>query len=377
MKAHKQAYDYFLRTHAVDPSDPLVEEIGRVYASTHEGKEAPPGAVRHILWRLLFEKGRFPTLDVATMDWYRRTDEVVKKKMTGLRHPWKKARAAWLYPGKREYWLGSQRMMRWTNETLDEYLALPEIKDHSTHVIVCCSTGKRPHMREEPFNALRDPDRVREVLDRIKSADKAPIAWLMSQEFFKQTLEGNYRRLIDQLRETAALVQDIGCSFIVPFRELGEIYGGKDLDKRNCMFRAMRKGAPDLPVAVHERGLVEIPVSDFADVDGDCISLLQTSFRCPTGGRDRPRDRVTSPDGGHVYDGACGFVRANGDRMHNWQIAGRMERHTNAVGEHSIPHVFDTQPWQPTRSFASAQRRGKRLLKHGAAFDLSGAAKAD
>jgi hypothetical protein len=370
-------YQYFRRTHPIHRADPLTKLIAERYRDTHDGAEPKDPAIRHVLWRLMFERSRFPTLEQATAQWQAHADNQTAATMgAGLRHDWRKARAAWLYPGTRKYWLASQRMMRWPNATIDAYLDLPMIKQHTTHVIVCCSTGKRPEMLEEPFNALKHPDRMKEVFEKIINADKAPIAWLMSQEFFKQELRGNHKKLLDQLRYTAELVQDVGCAFMVGFRELGEIYGHNDLDKRSAMMKAMRRGAPDIPVAVHERGLVEIPVSDFQHVDGDCISLLQTSFRCPTGGDNKPKDRVTSPSGHHVYDGAAGFIQANHDRMKKWEQQGRMERHTNAVGEHSIPSVFPGQPWKPTRSFASAQKRGAKLLKHGAAFDLSGAAKA-
>ena len=55
-------------------------------------------------------------------------------------------------------------------------------------------------------------------------------------------------------------------------------------------------------------------------------------------------------------------------------VGTQIERHTNAVGEHSIPLVYATQPWKPPRTLAEAQVRGKMLLKNGAAFDLSAGA---
>jgi hypothetical protein len=292
----------------------------------------------------------------------------------GLRHDWHKARGTWLYPGDRSLWLASHRMMTWNNDKIDEYLRQPEIKIHSDHVVICCSTGTRNGLLERPFNALKDPDRVREVFQRVIAADKAPVAWLMSQEFFIQELERNHAKLLDQLEHTAELIHDL-CNFAVPFRELGDIYSGRFMKERNQMFRAMRKGAPDLPLAEHERGLVEIPVDDFAGVGGDVISLLQTSFKTPTGGKGRPEDQVTSPGGSHTYDGAAEFIQRNGDRMTKWQLAGRLERHTNAVGEHSIPFVYAGQPWKPYRDLPDAQERGKVLLQHGASFDLSSGAK--
>lgn len=289
----------------------------------------------------------------------------------GLLHDWKKAQGTWLYPGNQEFWLASQRMMTWDNNKIDRYLRLEEIATHSTHVIICCSTGIRPTLHETPFNALHYPDRVREVFERVIRADKAPIAWLTSQEFFQQDLQGNHAKLVDQLKATAELVADL-CHFAVPMRELGDVYGGSQMAQRNALFRAIRQGAPQLPVACHERALEQIPVDDFAGVDGDVISLLQTGFDTPTGGHNRPQDEVSA--GNHTYDGAVGFVSQNARRMAGWQAAGRLERHTNAVGEHSIPDVYAGQPWQPTRTLDNARRRGKILLQHGAQFDLSSGA---
>jgi len=100
------------------------------------------------------------------------------------------------------------------------------------------------------------------------------------------------------------------------------------------------------------------------------ISGLQTGFGTPTGGRGRAEDRVEQ--GNHSYDGAVDFLRQNGDRMREWQQKGRMERHTNAVFEHSLPLVYRGQSWGPTRTIEQARERGATLLKHGRVeFDLS------
>ena len=316
-----------------------------------------------------------PTLDDYAI-WLRDRYEVddncpPEEPKDGLLHDWKTARATWLYPGDQEFWLASQRMMTWDNNKIDRYLKQEAIASHSTHVIICCSTGIRPEVQETPFNALKNEDRVREIFERVIRADKAPIAWLMSQEFCQQDLHGNHTKLLDQLKGTAALVQDL-CHFAVPMRELGDIYGGSQMSQRNDLFRSIRKGAPHLPVACHERALEQIPVDDFNGVDGDVISLLQTGFDTPTGGQNRPEDRVTG--GNHTYDGAAGFVSENSMRMARWQSSGRLERHTNAVGEHSIPDIYAGQPWKPTRTLDNARKRGKILLEHGAAFDLSAGA---
>lgn len=367
-------YHYFTRSHQINRDDPVVQEIIRHYRNTHLGAEPKDGPIRHILWRVLHERHRWPTLDAALSDWYSGPVKPPKPGEKGLRHSWKRARGTWLYPGHRDVWLSSQRMMTWTMGQIDAYLSTPEVVKHSTHVVICCSTGRRHHMLEKPFNALKHEDHLRRVFQKVIDADKAPVAWLMSQEFFTQELRGNHRKLLEQLEHTAALVQDMA-SFCVPMRELGEIYGGGQLKKRNEMFQAMRKGAPKLPLACHERPMTEITVKDFRGVSGDVISLLQCGFWSPTGGMGREQDSISV--GRHNYDGCADLVRRNNERMSKWQSKGHMERHTNAVGEHSIPFVFTGQPWQPTRDLGDAQRRGRRLLKAGAAFDLNSGATLD
>mgnify|MGYP005812889973 CR=1 FL=1 len=293
-------------------------------------------------------------------------------KGNGLRHDWRKARGTWLYPGDRTYWLASHRMMTWNEAKLDAYLALPEIATHSDHVVICCNTGSRAAIGERPFDALKNEQFVRAVFQRVIDADKAPVAFLFSHEFYTQELRKDFTKLLEYVENTMGLVADL-CSFAVPTHELGEVFSGRFMRERNQLFRAMRKAAPQLPLAEHERPLVEIPVADFHNVGGDVISLLQTGFKTPVGGRSRPQDIVTSPSGEHSYDGACGFIAANKRRMDRY-VGTQIERHTNAVGEHSIPLVYATQPWKPPRTLAEAKVRGRMLLHNGAAFDLSAGA---
>ena len=293
-------------------------------------------------------------------------------KGNGLRHDWRTARGTWLYPGDRTYWLASHRMMTWNEAKLDAYLALPEIATHSDHVVICCNTGSRAAIGERPFDALKNEQFVRAVFQRVIDADKAPVAFLFSHEFYTQELKKDIPKLLEHVENTMSLVADL-CSFAVPTHELGEVFSGRFMRERNQLFRAMRKAAPQLPLAEHERPLVEIPVADFHNVGGDVISLLQTGFKTPVGGRSRPQDIVTSPSGEHSYDGACGFIAANKRRMDRY-VGTQIERHTNAVGEHSIPLVYATQPWKPPRTLAEAKVRGRMLLHDGAAFDLSAGA---
>ena len=286
----------------------------------------------------------------------------------GLRHDWRTATAAWLYPGDPSYWIASHRMMLWDSQKIARYLALPEIAP-TTHVMICLNTGKRREVFEKPFDGLRHPDTVREVFQQVIEADKAPIAFCVSQEFFVQALDGIHRKLLEYLEESTRLVADL-CHMALPMRELGDIYGGREMDKRNDLFKAMRKGAPNLPLAEHERSLEQIPVSDFRDVGGTIISGLQTGFGTPTGGENRPADQITHGD--HTYDGACGFIASNKERMDHYVTSRHiLESHVNAVFEHSLPRVYAGQMWKPTRTLAHAQARGKKLLQHGAAFDLS------
>ena len=284
----------------------------------------------------------------------------------GLRHDWRHARAAWLYPGD-ENWLASHRMMTWTSDRIQQYLDHPDVCDQ-THVIVCCNTGTRTILNEKPFDGLKNPDKVRTVFQQIIENDKAPICWVMSQEFFIQILNRSHKKLLDYLKVTCEMVADVS-QIVVPFREIGDIYDGHHMAERNEIFKEMRRGAPHLPLACHERSMEQIPVDDFKGISGDVISGLQTGFGTPTGGNNNPSDRIMHGD--YTYDGAAGFVKNNSERMAGWQEKGRMERHTNAVFEHSIPLIYEGQPWKPARNIEDAQKRGKILLQHGAEFDLS------
>ena len=65
---HHDGYGYFLRTVPLVPDDPLIRAINERHLLTI-GTAAPDETVRHILWRLFFERDRFPTLKEATADW--------------------------------------------------------------------------------------------------------------------------------------------------------------------------------------------------------------------------------------------------------------------------------------------------------------------
>ena len=262
-------------------------------------------------------------------------------------------------------------MCRWGNRKIDAYLDHEDIRPTS-HVIICPNTGQRTATREKPFNALKNSkseSRVREVFKRVINHGKAPILWCMSQEFFIQTLDGNHQKLLEHLKATVELVADL-CHFAVPMRELGDIYSGRHMTERYQMFKAMRAGAPTLPLAEHERPMTEIPVDDWRDVGGTVISGVQTGFWSRTGGHNLQEDLIVH--GGHPYDGAAGFIQSNANRMQRY-VNDRhiLESHVNALFEHSLPLVYSHQTWKPTRTLAEAKARGRVLLQHGAAFDLS------
>lgn len=291
--------------------------------------------------------------------------------LNGLRHDWKRATAVWLYPGLAKYWIASHRMCQWDAEKIDEYLSHPDIRD-TTHVIICPNTAERVSTNEHTFDGLKsaaNEQQVRAVFEQVIAADKAPILWCMSQEFFIQVLNRKHHRLLEYLQETCALLSDL-CHFAVPMRELGDIYGGRNMTERNEMFKAMRKGAPSLPLAEHERAMEQIPVDDFRDVGGTIISGLQTGFRTPVGGQNRQQDQVVQ--GNHTYDGAADFIQSNANRMQRYVNDGHiLEAHVNALFEHSLPLVYPDQSWGPTRTLEEAKARGRILLQHGAAFDLN------
>ena len=231
-------------------------------------------------------------------------------------------------------------------------------------------------MRETPFDALKHPTQVREVCEQILAADKGIIAWLTTQEHYVQELDGSLQKLLPHLTATAELVADL-VSLTVAMRELGDCFGGDRLKDRNRIGRAVKRGAPLVPYGVHERPMTEVPITDLDGCSDQApvVSLLQAGFWSRTGGRGNPEDEHVQ--GGHAYDGAAGFVRANRRRMRGYLNASppRMSAHLNVIHEHSIPFVFTGQPWQPTRTLAEAQWRGVRLLKAGADADFSSGAR--
>ena len=271
---------------------------------------------------------------------------------------------AYLYPGDAN-WLFSQRMVRTVQDS--DILAWLETgpQRQSTHVVISVSTGLRPQLGEEPFNPLENDaseQRVRHVLELLRRAGKQVWCYACSQEYLLQN-QLTIAQIEDHMKGVAELVRDYACA-ITPFREMGDVYGGSDLDKRTRIFRALRAGAPRTGLACHERSLEAVPVQDFRDVEGLTISALQTGFGTQLSGG-------SYTVGGHTWSGAEDFCRQNKIRMANFVLSGQLEEHVSGVFEHSIPDVGFTNDH---RTWAEAQAFGQALLDSGAvSFDMSGA----
>jgi hypothetical protein len=281
---------------------------------------------------------------------------------SGLRHGWRKPVGSYLYGPN---WLFASTWLHLSDEELSAYLASPE-QLNATHVVVALSTGNRPAFHEIPFNCLESDHSRRRVRDRLKmiiDADKAPWVYLMSQEFFVQTLGSDHRRLLRQLEETMELVDGL-CTHATPFREIGDIYQSDRLSERHEIFTTIRRASANTALAVHERALEQIPVSDLDNIPGPTVSALQTGFN--VGLRN---GQYT--EGGHTYSGSIQFALSNAERMRSYQQHGRLDDHVSGVFEHSIPDVGFTPHH---RTFRQAYAYGRALIDAGVAYDMSGGA---
>ena len=274
------------------------------------------------------------------------------------------ARGAYLYPGDSN-WLFSQRMMNTVQDS--DILAWLDTapQRQSTHVVISVSTGLRPQLGEQPFNPLENAaseQRGRHVLELLRRAGKQVWCYAASQEFILQN-NLTIAQIEDHMKGVAELVRDYACA-ITPFRELGDVWGSSDMDKRNRVFKALRQGAPQTPLACHERAGEQIPLADFQGVSGPTVSALQTGFGMAL-------DGGSYTIGGHTYTGAIDFCRQNKTRMANYVLAGQLEEHVSGCFEASIPDVGFTADH---RTWAEAQGFGQALVDSGAAdFDMSGA----
>jgi hypothetical protein len=283
-----------------------------------------------------------------------------------LNHDWKNPIGAYLYG---PHWLFASTWLHLNEDELDSYLTSEAQKD-ATHVVVALSTGHRPHFNEAPFNFLesqRTKDRARDRLQYIINAGKSPWVYLCSQEYFVQMLASDHTAFLRYAEEAIETVSDL-CSHATPFRELGDIYGGSQLKERRQIYRAMRKGAKRVALAVHERALEQIPLNDLEGIEGRTVSALQTGFHVKTKG-------AKYTEGGHNYSGSIEFALDNARRMNSYQRQGRLDDHCSGVFEHSIPNTgTDTRPafTKYHRSLEEAKRYGMELIHAGVAFDMSG-----
>jgi hypothetical protein len=281
----------------------------------------------------------------------------------GLRHGWRKPVGSYLYGPQ---WLFASTWLHLTGDELRGYLESGEQRD-VTHVVVALSTGNRPNFHEVPFNCLESPrtrERVRERLQAIIDADKAPWVYLCSQEFYVQALGTEHRRLLRYLEEAMELVSDL-CTHATPFREIGDVYHSDRIAERSEIFRTMRRASPTTALCVHERALEQIPLSDLEGISGPTMSALQTGF-------DVGLDGGQYTEGGHTYTGSIQFALQNAERMDRYQRQGRLADHVSGVFEHSIPDVGFTRH---VRTFAEAQAYGRALRRAGVSFDMSGGAR--
>lgn len=284
------------------------------------------------------------------------------------------ARGCWLYPGDGRVWWQPGRMMA-EPAILTAHLQTREVQAFSDHVPICLNTTTSRLYQTRSFNALqnaRSRDRVLRALDEIHAAGCAPWVTVMMQGFYEEELGGSHPRAVEHVEASIALVKD-HCRVAMAWWEMGDVYDGNHLLERTEISQAMRRGAgARLYVAVHERGLVGVPVSDFRGIGRRAIAALQTKFGTPIGGQGRPQDRVTSRGGRHVYDGAFGFLASEVGRMAARGFGPPL------LFEYALPRIRPwrdrgsrAQRWSPTHTLAEAQAIGATLARSGVRGDMT------
>ncbi|HCV24474.1 MAG TPA: hypothetical protein DGN59_13535 [Candidatus Latescibacteria bacterium] len=283
------------------------------------------------------------------------------------------SRGSLLYPGEGRFWLASNGMMTWDHERVTGYLETAPIRGHSTHIVVAMNTRTQARTHSKDFNCLASPLNERHalaVLDQIIAAGYTPWVEVVQQPFMKHLIEERgHRGLLDHVRVTAELVGD-RAGVLMPTKELGDIYDGDFMDERNDLFKTLRKANDDAALACHDRGLTQISVRNFKNVRGPTISALQCGFSTPTGGRGRAEDGTGHGDS--TYDGACGFVKSNKDRMDRRVRTGALDGpHYTLAFEHSIPTIrpwqqrgSTRQPWDPARTWNEALTRARIIADY-------------
>ena len=282
----------------------------------------------------------------------------------GLPHGYRKPRGAYLYG---PFWLFACQFNRLLDQEIDRYLLSREQRE-STHVVVTLSTGHRPPLGEQPYNAIGSQatiDRMRTKLTRIIKAGKSPWIYLCSQEYYTQQLQ-TVDRLIPFLEQSCEAFADLA-THITPFREVGDCFDGQHLEERSAIFRAVRKRSNPrtTSVCVHERAGEGVPLSDVEGLENTC-SAMQAPFDWSLHGQ--------AEAGGHTYAGVLGFWQVHHDRFRRYQEQGRLGEHSVGIFECSIPpdKGFTDKP----RTFDQARSFGEALLRAAGpeCWELSGGA---
>ena len=270
--------------------------------------------------------------------------------------PIHETRCAFLYEVP---FLASARIMAMTDADRTSYLT--DASTLGNTVLVTLNQGDRAEIRALPFDAWHNQLRVVDVLQQIIAAGLTPIVVLTDQTYFTQTLKRSVDRFYDCLESCSALVAPV-CSGVIGMWEVGEIFGDdeKGLTVRRELNHRIRAGTvaagvPTLRIGVHERGGHGIRAQDIPSTIGPSMSCLQTGFRM-------------------TQDDMVEFVSSNVTRMAGYAARGQIDPgHLVGVMEHSIPAVYEGQPWSPTRTSREAYAWGRRIIADGgAAFDWSG-----
>lgn len=266
----------------------------------------------------------------------------------GMTHSVAGGRGAVLYSSRSD-WYSPSTYIRMSLGDISRFCS-GRYQEDMTHLWQGLSTGRRREMREEPFNFLRDKNRVLDRLDHtIERCGKQPIIEMGTQEFLAQELGGDQRRILDYVEEAA---EHIGrrCKIAFVHREWGDhrdasnhrLYTQRDIDgtgkpnnkarvelfnERNKALRRglnSGRGGSGVRVGVHTRSAEMPPVGLFTGVGGKIIWLAHFKFSID----------VTQPFEHDDIRGATAgdwFRKAIENRLQ--AIGGRLEV---AMFEHSI-----------------------------------------
>ena len=291
---------------------------------------------------------------------------------------WTESSCAWLYaePGKEDRWfIAAGRLMREPAAFAEGYLELPLIAKWNA-IVIACNTGYKRTAREQLYSCLDDPPRTRERLELLKSRDHNLIALLSTPEYY-DWLNWDDERYLRDIRRTAELVGP-ACAALIGMVEVSKRFDSRRPEMRSGINRAIRDVYAG-PIGVHEQSFEGVPVDDFGEIRGPTFSALQVGFAVPLRGDEWWANKEYGAprpyDPSHIHAGATDWIKAEVTRMAHWTREGRFsEPHVVAVAEHSIPAVYEGQPWPP-RPLPKARAYGQALLDAGAVFGLSGGAR--